>query len=88
VSKITRRDVIQLIDTIKDRGAVYQAHTILTHCKVFFAWAVEHGHIEASPAALFKPSRLIGAKQLRRLTAVIASPASSRSPAGSITAAG
>ena len=66
VSKITRRDVIQLIDTIKDRGAVYQAHTILTHCKVFFAWAVEHGHIEASPAALIKPSRLIGAKQARQ----------------------
>ena len=65
VSTITRRDVIQLIDTIKDRDAPYQAHTILTHCKVFFAWAVERGYIEASPAAAIKPSRLIGKKSPR-----------------------
>jgi integrase len=66
VSKITRRDVIQVVDEINTRGAKYQAHTILTHCKVFFAWAVERGHIEASPAGVIKPSRLIGAKQARQ----------------------
>jgi integrase len=66
VLKITRRDVIKVVDEINARGAKYQAHTILTHCKVFFAWAVERGHIEASPAAVIKPSRLIGAKQARQ----------------------
>jgi integrase len=66
LSAITRKDVIKIIDEINSRGAKYQAHTILTHCKVFFAWAVEHGHIEASPAALIKPSRLIGAKEPRQ----------------------
>jgi hypothetical protein len=61
VVAITRRDT-QLIDTIKDRGAVYQAHNILGHIKTFYNWAIERSiyGVETSPADRIKPARLIG----------------------------
>jgi integrase len=67
LASITRQDVIQLVDEIKDRGAVYQAHNILGHVKTFFNWAIERGiyGIEASPCDRMKPSRLIGPKHPR-----------------------
>jgi integrase len=68
LSSITRRDVTQLVDEIKDRGAPYQAHNILGHAKTFFNWAIERGiyGIETSPCDRIKPSRLIGPKALRQ----------------------
>jgi integrase len=65
---ITRKDVIQLVDEIKDRGAIYQAHNILGHVKTFFNWAIERGiyGIETSPCDRIKPSRLIGPKHPRQ----------------------
>jgi integrase len=68
LSSITRRDVTQLVDEIKDRGARYQAHNILGHAKTFFNWAIERGiyRIETSPCDRIKPSRLIGPKAPRQ----------------------
>jgi integrase len=68
LASITRRDVTQLVDEIKDRGAPYQAHNILGHAKTFFNWAIERGiyGIETSPCDRIKPSRLIGPKAPRQ----------------------
>jgi integrase len=68
LASITRKDVIQLVDEIKDRGAVYQAHNIFGHAKTFFNWAIERGiyGIETSPCDRMKPSRLIGTKHPRK----------------------
>ena len=63
-----RKDVTQLVDEIKDRGAIYQAHNILGHVKTFFNWAIERSiyGIETSPCDRIKPSRLIGPKHPRQ----------------------
>jgi integrase len=68
LASITRKDVTQLVDEIKDRGAIYQAHNILGHVKTFFNWAIERGiyGIETSPCDRIKPSRLIGPKHPRQ----------------------
>jgi integrase len=68
LSAITRKDVTRLVDEIKDRGALYQAHNILGHAKTLFNWAIERGiyGIETSPCDRIKPSRLIGPKSPRQ----------------------
>lgn len=68
LASINRKDVTQLVDEIKDRGAIYQAHNILGHVKTIFNWAIERGiyGIETSPCDRIKPSRLIGPKNPRQ----------------------
>jgi integrase len=66
VTTITRREIIAMIDQIKDRGAVYQAHNILGHCKTFFGWCVERDILEHSPADHINRSRLIGVRKPRQ----------------------
>ena len=68
LASITRKDVTQLVDEIKDRGAPYQAHNMLGHAKTFFNWAIERGiyGMETSPCDRIKPSRLIGPKAPRQ----------------------
>jgi integrase len=68
LSTITRKDVTRLVDEIKDRGALYQAHNVLGHAKTFFNWAIERGiyGVETSPCDRIKPSRLIGPKSPRQ----------------------
>jgi hypothetical protein len=60
LASISRTDVIKVIDEITGRDAPYQARNLLSHVKTFFGWAIERGHVEASPADRLKPSRLIG----------------------------
>jgi integrase len=60
--EITRRDVIKMIDGIKDRGSPGTARIVLGHAKVFFNWAIEKCYVETSPCAQIKPARLIGKK--------------------------
>jgi integrase len=68
LAAITRKDVTHLVDEIKDRGALYQAHNVLGHAKTLFNWAIERGiyGIETSPCDRIKPSRLIGPKSPRQ----------------------
>jgi len=60
INKITRRDVIAMVDEIKDRGAPYQARNMLGHAKVFFNWCVERSILPASPCDHISRQRIIG----------------------------
>jgi integrase len=51
IAMITRRDVIELVDRIADRGAPIMANRALASVRAMLAWAVDRGIIEASPAA-------------------------------------
>jgi Arm DNA-binding domain/Phage integrase central domain/Phage integrase family len=66
LAKIDRRDVIAIVDEINGREAKYQARAVLAQIKVFFGWAIERGHVQASPADRLKPSRLIGPASARQ----------------------
>ncbi len=52
---IGRRDVLDVIDTIIDRGSAIQANRLLTRLKPFFHWAVARGILDASPTAGLRP---------------------------------
>jgi integrase len=54
MSEITRRDVIELLDAIADRGATVQANRTLAVLRRFFNWTVEREIIAASPVAGLK----------------------------------
>jgi integrase len=68
IESITKRDVVQLIDEILDRGARRHAHNILGHARAIFNWAINRGTygIEQSPCDRLKPSQLIGVKVPRQ----------------------
>jgi integrase len=66
LAKIDRRDVIAIVDEINGRDAKYQGRAVLAQIKVFFGWAIERGHVQASPADRLKPSRLIGPASARQ----------------------
>ncbi len=52
---ISRRDVLDVLDTIIDRGSAVQANRLLTRLKPFFEWTVGRGILETSPATGLKP---------------------------------
>ena len=54
VTEIARRDVIELLDSIVDRGASVQANRTLAVLRRFFNWSVEREIISASPMAGLK----------------------------------
>ena len=49
IQTITRRDLIELMDSITDRGAPYMANRTLAHVRKLFAWAMEREIVTASP---------------------------------------
>jgi integrase len=51
IAGIARRDVIELLDRVMDRGATTMANRLLAHLRRMLAWAVERGILEVSPAA-------------------------------------
>jgi integrase len=56
ISTITRRDALELIDTIVDRGHIPAARRLHAHLHRLFRWSVGRGVIEANPmAALERP---------------------------------
>ena len=55
-----------MVDEIKDRGAVYQAHNMLAHAKTFFNWCIEKDILQASPCDRMKATRLIGPRKPRQ----------------------
>jgi integrase len=67
ITSITRRDVIEVVNEVVDRGAPYQAHNLLGHVRVLFNWTIEIGDygLEISPCDRIRPKRLIGKKALR-----------------------
>jgi integrase len=60
IQEITRRDAIELIDAIADRGAVTMARRVQTHIHRLFRWAVARGIVDTSPVIdLPKPGRVV-----------------------------
>ena len=53
--QITRRDVVELMDQIVDRGSPYTANWVFGLVRKLANWAIERGIIEASPVAGLKP---------------------------------
>jgi integrase len=68
ITDITRRQVVSLIEAIRDRPAPYYAHNIFGHCRSLFAWAINSDvyGLEASPCDRIKPAQLIAAKKPRQ----------------------
>jgi len=54
IHEISRRDVIELLDSIVDRGSPIMANRVLALVRKLFNWAIERGIIEASPVAGIK----------------------------------
>ena len=60
IAAITRRDALELIDGIADRGALTMARRLHAHLHRLFRWAVGRGIIEANPMAdLPKPGAAV-----------------------------
>jgi integrase len=49
VASVTRKDIVELIDRIVDRGSHVRANTVLAYCKRFFGWLCERSVLEHSP---------------------------------------
>ena len=54
VDSITRRDVVELLDGIVRSGKPVLANRVLAHVRKLFAWAIERGIVETSPAVMIK----------------------------------
>jgi hypothetical protein len=60
VAAITRRDALELIDGVADRGAVTMARRLHSHLHRLFRWSVGRGIIEVNPMAdLPKPGSAV-----------------------------
>jgi integrase len=55
LASISRRDVIDLIDGIVERGAEIQANRTFARLRALFNWAVEKDRLPVSPVARMKP---------------------------------
>jgi integrase len=55
LASISRRDVIDLIDAIVERGAEIQANRTFARLRALFNWAVEKDRLPASPILRMKP---------------------------------
>jgi integrase len=55
VQDISRRDVLDLLDEVVERGAAVQANRVLAAIRKFFAWAASRDIVAVSPAAGVKP---------------------------------
>jgi integrase len=81
IDTVTRRDIVLVLDAIRDRGAAVLANRALAVTRRTFAFAVERGVIEASPFVGVRASRetprarTLSDDELRRLWAATA-PAS------------
>ncbi len=55
IQEISKRDVLDLLDAVRDRGGGLSANRVLAAIRKLFNWAVERGVISVSPAAGVKP---------------------------------
>jgi len=51
IENVTRRDILDLLDTVEARSSGARANRVLANIRRLFSWAVERGIIEASPVA-------------------------------------
>lgn len=55
IGEFSRRDAVQILDTIADRGAPIAANRFLAHLKTLLTWAKGRGIIDTSPLDGMKP---------------------------------
>jgi integrase len=55
IVSIRRPEILELLDKLSDRSSPRRANRYLALVKRLFAWSVERGYLEASPAASIKP---------------------------------
>ncbi len=74
IADISRRDVIEVLDGIMDRGAPYAANRVLRITRKLFNWAVERGIVETTPIANIsapgketKRDRVLNDDEIRKL---------------------
>lgn len=72
IQTVARRDVIELLDAVADRGATVLANRVLAALRRMFNWCIERGIVDASPCDRIKaPSaetsrdRVLGDDELR-----------------------
>jgi len=69
LSAITKSDVIELLDSVVDRGAPVAANRLLALVRKFFRWSVGRGYLERSPCeGIPPPTSERGRKRDRVLT--------------------
>jgi integrase len=68
VTEISDAHVREVIKAVKDRGARYMAHSLLTVARRLFSWAIDQRAygLESSPCDRLKPKSLIGEKRPRQ----------------------
>jgi integrase len=66
VSDIERRDIVELIRAMKERGVETTAHNTFANLNRIFNWAVDNDILESSPMARLRPTSLIGSKTVRQ----------------------
>jgi len=54
LAKLTKRDVLDVLDAVVDRGAETMANRTLAYLKLLFGWSMERGIIKANPTAEVK----------------------------------
>ena len=67
VAEITAEDVLQVVRSVKQRGAPSHARNLLGYVRRFFDWGIEqHAYgVKVNPCAGLKPARLVGEKRAR-----------------------
>jgi integrase len=55
VTDITRRDVLDMLDRVVDRGAPISANRVFSVTRKFFRWCIDRDIIDASPCAGMRP---------------------------------
>ncbi|MBO1021662.1 site-specific integrase [Methylobacterium sp. SD274] len=55
IRTIGRREILNAIDAVVERGATIHANRLFSALRRFYAWTVERGVLEASPMAGLKP---------------------------------
>jgi integrase len=66
ISDIARRDIIELINAMKERGVEARAHNAFANLQRVMNWAVANDLLESSPMLGLRPKSLIGAKNVRQ----------------------
>jgi integrase len=74
LAKITRRDVLDVLDVLTKRGAEVMANRALAYLHLLFGWAVDRGIIETDPAERVKKpgaersrERVLSVEELRAI---------------------
>jgi integrase len=72
-SRVTKADILDVVDGIMDRGSPYQANRVLVLAKTIFQWGMRREIVTANPAALLdspsdeeKRKRALSASEIKR----------------------